>query len=94
MRVFITGGSGFIGTALTSELIRSGHQVLALARTDESAAKLKELGAQIQMGSLEDLESLRKGAAAADGVIHLGFVHGSLCLSASELFLAVSLVEL
>jgi nucleoside-diphosphate-sugar epimerase len=76
MRVFITGGSGFIGTALTSELIRSGHQVLALARTDESAAKLKKLGAQIQMGSLEDLESLRKGAAAADGVIHLGFVHG------------------
>ena len=51
MRVFITGGPGFIGTALTSELIRSGHQVLALARTDESAAKLKKLGAQIQMGS-------------------------------------------
>ncbi|MDR3613270.1 MAG: SDR family oxidoreductase [Candidatus Obscuribacterales bacterium] len=76
MRVFITGGSGFIGTALTTELINSGHQVLALARTDESAAKLRKLGAQIQMGSLEDLDSLRKGAAAADGVIHLGFVHG------------------
>ena len=76
MRVFITGGSGFIGTALIKELTSSGHQVLALARSESSAAKLKKLGAQIQQGSLEDLESLRKGAAAADGVIHLGFAHG------------------
>ncbi len=76
MRVFITGGSGFIGRALIKELINSGHDVLALARTDESASKLKELGAQIQMGSLEDLDSLKKGAVASDGVIHLGFAHG------------------
>jgi NAD(P)-dependent dehydrogenase (short-subunit alcohol dehydrogenase family) len=76
MRVFITGGSGFIGRALIQELISAGHEVIALGRTDDSAAKLKKLGAQVQMGSLEDLDSLKRGAAKADGVIHLGFVHG------------------
>src|SRR5689334_23561879 len=75
MRVFVTGASGHIGSALVPELLGNGHEVVGLARSDRSAVALQGAGAEVWRGDLDDLDGLRAAAKAADGVIHLAFKH-------------------
>jgi nucleoside-diphosphate-sugar epimerase len=75
MRVFVTGATGFIGAAVVKELVSAGHEVVGLARSEASAKTLIAIGARAHIGSIEDVESLRKGAAGANAAIHLAFFH-------------------
>ncbi len=75
MRIFVTGASGWIGSAVVPELIDAGHEVVGLARSDASAAALTAAGADVQLGTLDDLDAIGAAAEKSDGVIHLAFKH-------------------
>lgn len=75
MKVFVTGASGFVGSAVVKELLSNGHQVIGLARSEESAKSIRDAGAEVLMGDLDSLATLQKGAREADGVIHTAFIH-------------------
>ena len=91
MRVFVTGASGHIGSVVVTELLEAGHEVVGLARSDESAAKIEAAGAEVRRGSLDDLDGLKEAAAATDGVIHLAFKHELMATGEMEAAIAADM---